>query len=72
MSNQSDSSNQEPRTVQDVIRAIESKSADGGYIYRGEPECYEKISSNLYRELEAIKATYSDIKEVQEHVVAEA
>ncbi len=56
MSNQSNTSNDTPRTVQDVIRAIETKSAGGGYIYRGEPECHEepphygKVSSSLWRE----------------------
>ena len=56
MSNQSNTSNNNPRTVQDIIRAIETKSAGGGYIYRGEPEChkepphYGKVSSSLWRE----------------------
>ena len=56
MSNQSNTSNDKPRTVQDILRAIETKSAGGGYIYRGEPECHEehphygKVSSSLWRE----------------------
>ena len=37
--------------VEDKISEIASKSATGDYIYRGEPECYEKISSGLYRTL---------------------
>ena len=72
MSNQSNTSNDKPRSVQDIIRAIEEKSADGTYILRGEPECYENISSNLYRELENVKARYSNIKEIQDNIVAEA
>lgn len=38
------------------IREIEEKSADGDYIYRGEPECHQehphcgKVSSSLWRE----------------------
>ena len=72
MSNQSNTSNDKSRTVQDIIRAIEAKAEGGGYIYRGEPECYEKISSNLYRELEAVKARYSSIKAVQDDIIAEA
>ncbi len=56
MSNQSNTSNDKPRTVQDIIRAIETKSVGGGYIYRGESECHEehphygKVSSSLWRE----------------------
>ena len=53
MLNQSDTSNDKPRTAQDIIHEIEAKSKDGGYIYRGEPKRYEgppyhgKVSSNL-------------------------
>ena len=56
MSNQSNTPNDKPGTVQEIIRAIETKSAGGGYIYRGEPECHEehphygKVSSSLWRE----------------------
>ena len=53
-----DQSNPEnrPGTIQDIITTIESKSADGAYIYRGERELhkehpyYGKVSSNLWRE----------------------
>lgn len=31
------------------IREIAEKSESGDYIYRGEPECYPKVSSTLYR-----------------------
>ena len=39
-----------------IINTIESKTADGGYIYRGERKLhkehpyYGKVSSNLWRE----------------------
>ena len=52
MSNQTNHENQ-PRTI---INTIESKTADGGYIYRGERKLhkehpyYGKVSSNLWRE----------------------
>lgn len=36
-------------TVDDIINKIKGKSADGNYIYRGEPEKYPKVSSSLYR-----------------------
>lgn len=42
------------REIRNKIREIEEKSADGNYIYRGEPECYEKTSSTLYREWQAL------------------
>ena len=32
-----------------ITHDIAKKSASGDYIYRGEPKCYEKISSTLYR-----------------------
>ena len=55
MSNQTNQENQPP-TIQDIINTIESKTADGGYIYRGERELHTetpfcgKVSSNLWRE----------------------
>ena len=71
-SNRSSTSNDKPRTVEDLIRAIETKSTDGGYIFRGEPECYQRVSSNLFRELDAINAQYSNIKEIEAGIVEEA
>lgn len=41
-------------TVADIIRAIEEKSADGAYIFRGESQYHEKVSSSLYRKLEEV------------------
>ena len=70
--NQPNTSNDKPCTVQDIIHAIETKLVNGTYIFRGEPECNEKVSSNLWRELEVVKAKYSDIKEVQAETVAAA
>ena len=60
------------------IQEIVAKSADGDYIYRGEPEHYKqppycgKVSSNLWRELEAIKVQCPDIKAIQTEIVAAA
>ena len=58
--------------VQDIIDNTKKESAEGTYIFRGEPECHEKVSSNLWRELDAIKAKYSDIKEIQSGIIADA
>ena len=45
-------SNSESRatTIDGIINEIESKSADGDYIYRGESKKHPEISSSLYRE----------------------
>ena len=71
-SNQSNISNDKPRTVQDIIRAIKEKSANGTYIFRGEPEHYGKVSSNLWRELDAVKVKYSEIEDIQSEIIADA
>lgn len=36
--------------VLELIRQIAEKSADGDYIYRGEPEYFEEVSSGLLRQ----------------------
>ena len=35
--------------VHKIFQEIEEKSKDGDYIYRGEPKCYENVSSRLWR-----------------------
>ena len=56
-------------TIDDIINEIKNKSTDGNYIFRGEPECHELVSSNLYRELEAIGRSTVDIAEIQAEIV---
>jgi len=51
--------------ILEIIGKITKISAEDDYIYRGEPECYEKVSSNLWRELEEAKALHLDIESVQ-------
>ena len=59
--------------VLEKIDEIAKKSEDGDYIYRGEPEYYEKVSSNLYREYETdIKAEDFKIGVVQDEILKEA
>ena len=41
-------------TIQDIIQEIETKSANGNYIYRGENKYYEKVASTLYRECQEV------------------
>ena len=71
MSNQSSTSNDKLRTVQDIIREIEQKSAGGGYIYRGERKCNPKVSSKLYRDFD-IEDEDFDIELVQKEMLAAA
>ena len=71
MSNQSSTSNDKPRTVQDIISEIEKKSKGGDYIYRGERKCNPKVSSKLYRDFE-IEDEGFDIELVQKELLAAA
>ena len=65
----SSSPTEAPHTVEGTIQAIEEKSTGGDYIFRGESECYEKVASNLYRELKAIGSKESDIANIQGEIV---
>ena len=51
--------------ILEIIGKIAKISAAGSYIYRGEPKCYDKVSSNLYRKLEAAKMLHLNIEDVQ-------
>ncbi len=48
--------------ILEIIAEIGYKSATSDYIYRGEPECYPKVSSNLYRELEDANLLHPHLK----------
>ena len=55
------------------IAEIAEKSDDGDYIYRGESQCHDEVSSNLYREYkEDIQAENFDIEIVQNEILREA
>ena len=68
----------EPQTdlnrILEIISKIGKKSENGDYIYRGEPECYPKVSSTLYRELKKIQIEHPEkiVEKVQEAELAEA
>ncbi|MDE0326634.1 MAG: tetratricopeptide repeat protein, partial [Candidatus Poribacteria bacterium] len=51
--------------VLEKITEIAEKSATGDYIYRGEPECYEKVSSSLYRKLEELGLSNPPVEYIQ-------
>ena len=59
--------------VLEKIREIAEKSAYGDYIYRGEPDCYPKVSSTLYREYaKEIEEESFEIDVVQGEILDEA
>ena len=47
------------------ITEIAEKSATEDYIYRGEPECYRKVSSSLYRKLEELGLPNPPVEYIQ-------
>ena len=47
--NHSDPQNDSLNSILQIIHEIAEKTENGDYIYRGEPEKYEKVSSTLYR-----------------------
>ena len=57
--------------VLEVIRKIAEKSADDDYIYRGEPECHQKVSSSLYRYY-GVESEHFDIEIVQKEDLKDA
>ena len=55
------------------IREIVEKSANNNCIYRGEPQCYPKVSSNLYRQYaDDIEDPHFDIEVVQKELLDDA
>ncbi|MYK93686.1 tetratricopeptide repeat protein, partial [Candidatus Poribacteria bacterium] len=56
----------------DIIKEITAKSEGHEYIYRGEPECYAKVSSTLYREYAHIGAESLDLEIIQGKMLNEA
>ena len=54
------------------VSELAQKAAGGDYLYRGEPECYTRVSSSLYRKYSEIDAEFFDVKIVQEEILKEA
>ncbi len=57
----------QPR-IREKISEIEEKSADGDYIYRGEPKDYGKVSSSLWRKY-GIEGENFDIEVIQKEIL---
>ena len=61
------------RTVDDILDKIKGRTADGDYIFRGETECHDEVSSNLYRELKSTIGLESvDIGDFQDEILEQA
>ena len=72
MNTQSDPQSELSRALQKICEIAE-KSADGDYIFRGEPKHYPKVSSNLYREYQYdIEVDNFEIEVVQKEILDEA
>ena len=71
MNNQSDFQNDLNRVLEKINEIVE-KSADGDYIYRGEAEYFEKVSSSLYREYPHVEGEHFDIERAQAAILNEA
>lgn len=57
------------------MREIVDRSANSDYIYRGEPECYHKVSSSLYRQTRSDNTTDAsdfDIDLIEKEMLREA
>ena len=70
MNDKSDSQNELNRVLEKIQEIVE-KSADRDYIYRGEPECYPRVSSSLYRENPNPEAEDFDIENTQSKILKE-
>ena len=57
--------------IRKIISEIEEKSASGNHIYRGEPEDYGKVSSNLWRDYRIEEGDF-DIEVVQMELLSGA
>ena len=66
--NQNDQLNSVLEKIQEIVKI----SAKGDYLYRGEPECYDKVSSGLYRKYSDIEAEHFDIEVVQNEILETA
>ena len=56
--------------ILEIIGRIAETTADGDFIYRGEPEHYEQVSSSLWRECQKeIETEEFDIEAVQQQML---
>ena len=59
--------------ILEIIGRIAETTADGDFIYRGEPQHYEKVSSSLWRECDKVfGAEQFDIEAIQQRMLTVA
>ena len=58
--------------VLQILKEIAEKSADGDYLYRGEPKHYCLVSSSLYRRREQVKIEGLDIEIAEKEILKAA
>ena len=59
--------------VLEILRALAEKSDSSNYIYRGEPDIYDKVSSSLWRECKRKMRTEDfDIQAIEELILESA
>lgn len=69
--NKSTLSNDKLEEVLELLALLAKTAAEDDYIFRGEPECYERVSSSLYRRHQNIEAASLDIETVQAEMLNE-
>lgn len=61
------------RAILEKIGEITAQAIDDDYIFRGEPECYGKVTSTLYRQYEeAIESGEISVEVMQNGILLEA
>ena len=68
MESSTEPQNQQLNEVFGIIKALAEKSVSADYIYRGEIQCFDKVSSRLFREHPSV----TDIEAVQQENLDEA
>ena len=61
--------------LEDILRKISEiaqKAAEGGYIFRGENDCYADVSSGLYREYKNLEVDDLRMEFIQQDIVRDA
>lgn len=58
--------------VLEITQSLATKSSQGNYIFRGEPQCFEKVSSSLFRAFPSEHAEQPNIQKMQKEVIEEA
>ena len=58
--------------VLEVVRVLGQKAANGDYIFRGEPRCFDRVSSSLYRDYDEIESESFDIEVIQKEILQRA